>query len=44
MIVFLRLGRIQVKGKIVRIVSRIRREGRQRFRDQERSDLHSWCI
>ena len=32
MVAIIRLGRIQVKKKIVRIVTRIRREGRQSFR------------
>jgi len=35
-------GRIQVKGEIVRIVPRIRHEGRQTFRDQEHTCLHNW--
>jgi len=32
MMTILRLGRIQVKGEIIRIVTWIRREGRQSFR------------
>ena len=39
MIAILGLGRIQVKEEIVRIMTRIRREGRQNFRDQ-RTDVH----
>ena len=41
MVAILGLGRIQVKGQISRIVTRIRREGRRSFRDQERTCLHS---
>ena len=39
MITILGLGRIQVKEEIVRIVTRIRREGRLSFRDR-RMDEH----
>ena len=39
LVAILRLERIQVKGEIVRIMTRIRREGRKNFRDQ-RTDMH----
>ena len=39
MVVILRLGCIRVKGEIVRIVTVIRREGRQNFGDQK-TDAH----
>ena len=38
---YLGLGRIQVKGEIVRIVTGIRCESRRNFRDQEQIGLHS---
>ena len=44
MMAILELGHIQVKGENVRTVTQILREGRRNFRDQERTDLHSWCI
>ena len=34
MVAILELGRIRVKGEIVRILTRIRREGRRNFGDQ----------
>jgi len=43
MVAILRLGRIQVKGDIIRIVTEMDHEGRRSFRDQERTTLHSWC-
>jgi len=43
MLAFLRLGRIQVKREIVKIVIGIRHEDRLSFRDQEQTNLHSWC-
>ena len=39
MLAILGLGHIQVKGKIVRIMTGIHREGRRSFRDQ-RTDVH----
>ena len=39
MVVILGLGRIQVKGEIVRIMTGIHREGKESFRDQ-RTDKH----
>ena len=39
MVAIFRLGHIQVKGEIVRIVTRIRREDRRNFEDQ-RKDIH----
>jgi len=39
MVTILGLGRIQVKGEIIRIMTRIRREDRRNFEDQ-RKDIH----
>jgi len=39
MVVILELGRIRVKGEIVRIVTGIHHEGRRNFRDQ-RTNVH----
>ena len=44
MVVILELGRIQVKGENVKIVTVIHREGRRSFRNQ-RKDVHKeLCI
>ena len=44
MMVIFRLGHIQVKGKIVRIVSGIRRESRRNFRNQRTNVQKELCI
>ena len=41
MVDILRLGRIQVKGKLLEIVTEIHRKSRQNFRDQEQTSLRS---
>jgi len=43
MVTILGRRRIRVKGKIIRIMTEIRCEGRWRFKDQEQTALHSWC-
>ena len=43
MVAILGLGRIQVKGKIIRIMTRIRREGRQNFEDQTKEIHKELC-
>ena len=40
MVAIIGLGRIQVKGEIIRILIRIRHEN---FRDQEQTGVHSQC-
>ena len=43
MVAILGLGRIQIKGEIVRIMTGIRREGRQNFKDQRMTVYKKLC-
>jgi len=43
MVSILRFGHIQVKGKIVRIMTGIHREGRRNFGDQKKSVHKELC-
>jgi len=44
MVAMLGLGHIQVKGKIVRIMTGIRREGRRNFEDKQRTCTRSCAV